>query len=96
MCACLFVVGFFRPCFNEGERLSGIQRGDARFIDIIHTNAGVLGIKESRGDVDFYPNGYIYQVFYLIALCFEHKSNAFEHGISFASDNIPCNRAAGP
>lgn len=50
----------FRPCFNEGERLNGLQRGDAHFVDIIHTNAGILGIKESSGDVDFYPNGYIH------------------------------------
>lgn len=32
--------------FNEGERLSGLQRGDAKFVDIIHSNAGILGIKE--------------------------------------------------
>lgn len=48
---------FFSPCFNEGERLNGLQRGDAVFVDIIHTNAGILGIKEARGDADFYPNG---------------------------------------
>lgn len=55
-------LGVFSPCFNEGERLNGLQRGDARFVDIIHTNVGVLGIKEARGDVDFYPNGYVYEV----------------------------------
>lgn len=49
-----------RPCFNEGEYLSGLQRGDARFVDVIHTNPGVLGVKESVGDIDFYPNGYEY------------------------------------
>lgn len=45
------------PCFNEGEILSGIQRGDAEFIDVIHTNVGVLGKKHPTGDADFYPNG---------------------------------------
>ncbi|XP_073835543.1 vitellogenin-1-like [Musca autumnalis] len=45
------------PCFNEGETLSGISRGDASFVDIIHTNPGVAGIPESVGDVDFYPGG---------------------------------------
>lgn len=55
---CLYVFFFkFRPCFNEGERLSGLQRGDAHFVDIIHSNPGILGMKESRGDVDFFPNG---------------------------------------
>ncbi|XP_061386580.1 vitellogenin-1-like [Musca vetustissima] len=45
------------PCFNEGEQLSGISRGDATFVDIIHSNPGVLGKSQSLGDVDFYPNG---------------------------------------
>ncbi|KAM7350119.1 vitellogenin-1-like [Cochliomyia hominivorax] len=45
------------PCFNEGESLSGLQRGDAEFIDIIHTNPGVLGKSNPVGDVDFYPEG---------------------------------------
>lgn len=39
-----------RPCFNEGERLSGLQRGDAKFVDIIHSNAGILGIKDPKGN----------------------------------------------
>lgn len=45
------------PCFNEGESLSGLQRGDAEFIDVIHSNSGVLGQRAPLGDVDFYPNG---------------------------------------
>ncbi|KAH8416888.1 hypothetical protein KR222_010312 [Zaprionus bogoriensis] len=46
-----------KPCFNEGEALSGLLRGDARFIDVIHSNSGVLGKRDSMGDVDFYPGG---------------------------------------
>ena len=45
------------PCFNEGESLSGLQRGDAAFIDIIHTNPGVLGKSDPIGDVDFFVEG---------------------------------------
>lgn len=45
------------PCFNEGEQLSGLSRGDATFVDIIHTNSRVLGKRAPIGDVDFYPNG---------------------------------------
>jgi len=45
------------PCFKEGESLSGLARGDAAFVDIIHTNCGALGKRDSIGDVDFYPNG---------------------------------------
>ncbi|XP_058831463.1 vitellogenin-1-like [Topomyia yanbarensis] len=47
------------PCFNEGESLSGISRGDADFVDIIHSNAKVLGKRDPLGDVDFYPNGVV-------------------------------------
>lgn len=47
------------PCFNEGEALSGISRGDADFVDIIHSNAKVLGKRDPIGDVDFYPNGVV-------------------------------------
>lgn len=45
------------PCFNEGENLNSLSRGDAVFVDIIHSNSGVLGKKEPVGDADFYPNG---------------------------------------
>ncbi|XP_065364958.1 vitellogenin-1-like [Calliphora vicina] len=45
------------PCFNEGESLSGLQRGDADFIDILHTNPGVLGKANPVGDVDYYAGG---------------------------------------
>lgn len=46
-----------RPCFGGGERLDGLRRGDADYVDVIHTNPGVLGIKPTIGDADFYPNG---------------------------------------
>ena len=46
-----------KPCFREGEELQGIQRNDATFVDVIHTNPGALGISESVGDADFFPNG---------------------------------------
>uniref|UniRef100_A0A6B2EF13 Putative lipase n=1 Tax=Phlebotomus kandelakii TaxID=1109342 RepID=A0A6B2EF13_9DIPT len=47
-----------RPCFNEGEVMTNLQRGDAKFVDIIHTNSGGLGKKDPIGDADFYPNGF--------------------------------------
>ncbi|XP_065364901.1 vitellogenin-3-like [Calliphora vicina] len=46
-----------KPCFNEGESLSGLLRGDADFIDVIHSNPGVLGKRDPMGDIDFYPGG---------------------------------------
>lgn len=47
------------PCFREGEDINGLRRGDAQFVDIIHSNCGVLGRRSPLGDVDFYPNGYV-------------------------------------
>ncbi|XP_017106534.2 vitellogenin-1 [Drosophila bipectinata] len=46
-----------KPCFNEGEVLSGLMRGDAGFVDVIHSNSGVLGKRDPMGDADFYPSG---------------------------------------
>lgn len=45
------------PCFNEGENLNSLSRGDAAYVDVIHSNSGVLGKKEPVGDADYYPNG---------------------------------------
>ncbi|XP_037570554.2 pancreatic lipase-related protein 2-like [Dermacentor silvarum] len=48
------------PLF-EGTNVS-VSRGDAEFVDVIHTNMGLLdkfklGLAASVGDVDFFPNG---------------------------------------
>jgi len=46
-----------RPTFDSkgpGER---IDKSDAIQVQVIHTNAGNLGIEEMIGDSDFYPNG---------------------------------------
>lgn len=48
-----------RPCFSESDRANGLQRGDALFVDIIHSNVALFG-RDPIGDVDFYPNGSVY------------------------------------
>ncbi|XP_055677551.1 vitellogenin-1-like [Lutzomyia longipalpis] len=45
-----------RPCLNRCEVPFKIQRGDAKFIDIIHTNPGGYGMADPIGDADFYVN----------------------------------------
>ncbi|XP_037047943.1 endothelial lipase-like [Bradysia coprophila] len=42
-----------------GEEVIGqpISKSDAAFVDIIHTDAGVLGANVNTGTVDFWPNG---------------------------------------
>lgn len=34
-----------------------LHKSDAAYVDIIHTCAGILGIRGSIGHADFYPNG---------------------------------------
>ncbi|XP_034665973.1 phospholipase A1-like [Drosophila subobscura] len=43
------------PCFYDDAK--GIRSGNARFVDIIHTNPGVLGTEKVVGDADFFVNG---------------------------------------
>ncbi|XP_023297527.2 vitellogenin-1-like [Lucilia cuprina] len=46
------------PCFGEGQSLAGLQKGDANFVDVIHTNPGALGKRDPLGDIDFYVQGF--------------------------------------
>ncbi|XP_017055682.1 vitellogenin-3 [Drosophila ficusphila] len=39
------------------QTLGGLSRGDADFVDAIHTSAFAMGTPIRCGDVDFYPNG---------------------------------------
>ncbi|XP_077295526.1 pancreatic lipase-related protein 2-like [Arctopsyche grandis] len=43
------------PFFGSGSER--IRPGDANYVEIIHTNAGNLGLEDPVGDNDFYPNG---------------------------------------
>ena len=48
------------PCFELPGCFSGfvtISKDDAAYVQIIHTNAGILGVRKSAGHVDFFPNG---------------------------------------
>lgn len=79
-----------RPCFNQGEALSGLGRGDADLVDIIHSNSDGLGKKEPIGDVDFYPNG----VKVLMPGCFDISCS---HGMAwryYAESVLPGNENA--
>ncbi|KAH8379975.1 hypothetical protein KR009_008299 [Drosophila setifemur] len=46
-----------KPCFRRDNILPGLTRGDAKLVDIIHTNIGILAKRGPLGDVDFYPGG---------------------------------------
>ncbi|XP_015516096.2 lipase member H-A-like [Neodiprion lecontei] len=86
------VSGFFGKCVDFiVPRITGLDpagpgfdmmnenlaSGDARFVDIIHTDAGIYGTASNKGDANFYPNG----------------GNRFQPGCKFSlpySDNDFC------
>lgn len=45
------------PFFTTIDHRSKLDRSDAKFVDVIHTNVGVFGKIEPSGHVDFYVNG---------------------------------------
>lgn len=45
------------PFFASLSRSWKLDASDARFVDVIHTNVGVLGKIDHTGHVDFYVNG---------------------------------------
>lgn len=45
------------PLFNLDELDRRLAKGDARYVEIIHSNAGILGLADPLGNASFYPNG---------------------------------------
>lgn len=45
------------PFFSDRGPGKRISSADAGYVEIIHTNAGLLGLKTSVGHRDFFPNG---------------------------------------
>ncbi|XP_041981605.1 pancreatic lipase-related protein 2-like [Aricia agestis] len=65
-----------RPCFTNIHPEGRLDPSDAGFVDVIHTNAGVLGLSQSVGHLDFYPNGGSSQPGCVLTTC--HHSRAWE------------------
>lgn len=76
-----------KPCFKEGELLNGLGRGDATFVDIIHSDSGALGKSDPIGDADFYPNGIVSLMPGCLTIFCSH-SRAYEY---FAESVYPGN-----
>ncbi|CAG7722068.1 unnamed protein product, partial [Allacma fusca] len=53
--------GNFWSEFCFGGSYIPVGQTDADFVDVIHTNAGLLGLERSIGHVDFYPNSGFWQ-----------------------------------
>uniref|UniRef100_A0A1A9WK45 Lipase domain-containing protein n=1 Tax=Glossina brevipalpis TaxID=37001 RepID=A0A1A9WK45_9MUSC len=45
------------PLFDDNSSNRRLTPADAYFVDVIHTDGGILGNPEAMGHVDFYPNG---------------------------------------
>uniref|UniRef100_A0A1B6MCF6 Lipase domain-containing protein n=1 Tax=Graphocephala atropunctata TaxID=36148 RepID=A0A1B6MCF6_9HEMI len=45
------------PLFNPDVPNGRLDASDAEFVDVIHTEGGIVGYYEPCGHVDFYPNG---------------------------------------
>ncbi|XP_023946501.1 pancreatic lipase-related protein 2 isoform X1 [Bicyclus anynana] len=44
------------PGYSLGGKDNHLSKGDAIFIDVVHTNPGLFGFPQPIGDVDFFPN----------------------------------------
>ena len=44
-------------CFQKVDAQNRLDKSDARYVDIIHTDTTTFGLDESIGHVDYYPNG---------------------------------------
>lgn len=45
-----------RPLFNENSSAGRISAGDARLVEVFHSNGDQLGIFQAIGDIDYYIN----------------------------------------
>ena len=46
---------------NIYKGFESLSRTDAEYVQVIHTNAGILGLQNAVGTTDFFPNGGIRQ-----------------------------------
>ncbi|CAH2093088.1 unnamed protein product [Euphydryas editha] len=44
------------PGYSLGGKENHLTKGDAIFVDVLHSNPGIFGFPQPIGDVDFYPN----------------------------------------
>ncbi|XP_050355927.1 phospholipase A1 1-like [Nymphalis io] len=57
------------PCFSHVDPDSRLMHTDAAFVDVMHTDAGVYGIKDAVGHADYFPNSGTLQPNCLLQTC---------------------------
>ncbi|KAG8182873.1 hypothetical protein JTE90_024616 [Oedothorax gibbosus] len=79
--------------FKNVHPKSKLDKRDAEFVDVIHTDGGGIGIKEPVGHVDFYPNGGEIQTG-----CTASNSlrALLEHGVVEGARNVICSHMRAP
>ncbi|KAL4706144.1 hypothetical protein ACJJTC_013609 [Scirpophaga incertulas] len=75
------------PCFAQLDSSLRINSTDGDFVDAIHTNGGVAGMKEAVGQVDYYPNEGEQQPGCLLDSC-SHSRAWLYFGASLLNDTI--------
>ena len=45
------------PYFTATDNEVHLDKSDAQYVDIVHTNAGAIGTADVVGHTDFFPNG---------------------------------------
>lgn len=68
--------------YERIEKLRSLSSSDANFVDVIHTNANILGLGAANpiGHADFYPNGGRWQIGCLWNTEYDSLSNKFLGG----------------
>ncbi|XP_047035594.1 pancreatic lipase-related protein 2-like [Helicoverpa zea] len=61
------------PCFADVEASCRLNKDDAKFVDVIHTDDGVYGLDGQIGHVDFYPNSGSEQPNCLLQTCSHNR-----------------------
>ncbi|KOB73714.1 Lipase [Operophtera brumata] len=78
------------PGYSLTDSAGHLAKGDAIFVDVLHTNPGVFGFPGAIGDVDFYPNAGSWIQPGCWVICFWNHD---ENQLSFAADGCSHVRA---
>uniref|UniRef100_A0A182PC85 Lipase domain-containing protein n=1 Tax=Anopheles epiroticus TaxID=199890 RepID=A0A182PC85_9DIPT len=62
------------PLFGADKPLERVDAQDAMYVEVIHTNKGLLGHRDALGQADFYPNGGRSQPGCLTNTCSHHQA----------------------
>ncbi|OWR54177.1 putative lipase [Danaus plexippus plexippus] len=80
------------PCFSNVHLDGRLDKQDAEYVDVLHTNAGLLGLNLPVGHKDFYPNSGMYQPGCFLSTCDHSRAWEFYAESMNNSDNFPARK----